>query len=266
LVTINQGDIFKFISKPWDLENEFKFILREALDYHEFQMQRKHEADKLRKKNETFQNIIKSYDDKVDGIREDLTSVKDMFNKTTKEIIVLIDKEPLRSDGTLEVVKTMLALNEYYLSIMPVVESRSKIDTFLEKLKASVRAAKPLMRLDVGISNAVLGPQKGAFRLVEATLFLLIDQFIEYDFRTGLKIVADVKKENMTKIVDEQEVAYEQAILQVVMEIKGVAIRYKNVFALVVDLMNVLLRVHGISLEFGVLEDRTVVQLKMPLL
>ncbi len=36
LTAINQGEIYKFITKPWKLEEEFKPSVREAVEYYEF--------------------------------------------------------------------------------------------------------------------------------------------------------------------------------------------------------------------------------------
>ena len=40
LTAINQGEIFKYITKPWKLEEEFKPAVREALEYAIFKNQR----------------------------------------------------------------------------------------------------------------------------------------------------------------------------------------------------------------------------------
>ncbi len=40
LTAINQGEIFRFITKPWKLEEEFKPAVREAVEYYSFQSQR----------------------------------------------------------------------------------------------------------------------------------------------------------------------------------------------------------------------------------
>jgi len=41
LTAINQGEIFKYITKPWKLDEEFIPAVREAIDYYAFQSQRK---------------------------------------------------------------------------------------------------------------------------------------------------------------------------------------------------------------------------------
>ena len=40
LTAINQGEIFKFITKPWQLEEEFKPAIQEAVEYYNFRNQR----------------------------------------------------------------------------------------------------------------------------------------------------------------------------------------------------------------------------------
>jgi len=38
LTAINQGEIFKFITKPWKMEGEFKSIIRQAVDHYNSQI------------------------------------------------------------------------------------------------------------------------------------------------------------------------------------------------------------------------------------
>jgi DNA-binding NtrC family response regulator len=37
LTAINQGEIFRFITKPWKMEDEFKCALKQAVEYHRVQ-------------------------------------------------------------------------------------------------------------------------------------------------------------------------------------------------------------------------------------
>jgi len=40
LTAINQGEIFRFITKPWKLEEDFKPSIREAIDYYNLRSER----------------------------------------------------------------------------------------------------------------------------------------------------------------------------------------------------------------------------------
>lgn len=52
LMAINQGEIFKFITKPWKLEEEFKSVLKQAVDYYNLHA----EHDKFEAELEKFKS------------------------------------------------------------------------------------------------------------------------------------------------------------------------------------------------------------------
>jgi two-component system response regulator HupR/HoxA len=45
LTAINQGEIFKFITKPWRMEKDFKSVIRQAVDYYNSQTERHEQAE-----------------------------------------------------------------------------------------------------------------------------------------------------------------------------------------------------------------------------
>lgn len=47
LTAINQGEIFKFITKPWRLEEEFKGIIKQAVEYYNLRADRDRLAAEL---------------------------------------------------------------------------------------------------------------------------------------------------------------------------------------------------------------------------
>ncbi|MFC1763081.1 response regulator [Planctomycetota bacterium] len=52
LTAINQGEIFKFITKPWKLEEEFKSIVEQAIEYYNLRAERDQLAAELAKYKE----------------------------------------------------------------------------------------------------------------------------------------------------------------------------------------------------------------------
>jgi DNA-binding NtrC family response regulator len=53
LTAINQGEIFKFITKPWRLEEEFKSVLQQAVDYYNLRNERDELLKELAKHQES---------------------------------------------------------------------------------------------------------------------------------------------------------------------------------------------------------------------
>lgn len=64
LTTINQVDIFKFITKPWGLE-EFSVVIKKSLDYYILQEQNDKYKIILEAKNQAYQNILKRIDEVI---------------------------------------------------------------------------------------------------------------------------------------------------------------------------------------------------------
>jgi DNA-binding NtrC family response regulator len=40
LTAINQGEIFRFITKPWKMESDFKAVIKQAIEYYDMQAER----------------------------------------------------------------------------------------------------------------------------------------------------------------------------------------------------------------------------------
>ncbi len=75
LATINQVDIYKFITKPWDLENEFKKVINDALNYYNVKFENEMLRKSVSKKNELYQKLLKSNDEKLRSIKRDFDEV-----------------------------------------------------------------------------------------------------------------------------------------------------------------------------------------------
>jgi YesN/AraC family two-component response regulator len=76
LTTINQADIFKFITKPWRGEDEFKEVIIQAIEFYNMQKEYRNKFQSMEKKNEVFQNLYKTILDKYSNIIKDLDIMK----------------------------------------------------------------------------------------------------------------------------------------------------------------------------------------------
>ncbi|HYE09006.1 MAG TPA: response regulator, partial [Patescibacteria group bacterium] len=76
LATINQGDIFKFIPKPWNLEEEFKPAINEGVKYYNLKKETEQLSSELIKRNELYQNILKSTNAKFAALQNEMELMK----------------------------------------------------------------------------------------------------------------------------------------------------------------------------------------------
>ena len=78
LTTINQADVFKFITKPWKLEEEFKIVLNQAIEFYRLQDERNELEEALNKKNVAYQNILKNMEDVLKEAKKNAEGVRQL--------------------------------------------------------------------------------------------------------------------------------------------------------------------------------------------
>ena len=62
IATINQIDIFRFLTKPWKID-ELIAVIRKALDLYIMQEENAHYKEKLESQNRTYQMLLRKFND-----------------------------------------------------------------------------------------------------------------------------------------------------------------------------------------------------------
>ncbi|NLP41580.1 MAG: response regulator [Veillonellaceae bacterium] len=65
LAAINQADIFKFITKPWDMEEDLLGAVRQAVDYYNLYKERDRLKETLQHRNVTYQKVLRDMEVKL---------------------------------------------------------------------------------------------------------------------------------------------------------------------------------------------------------
>lgn len=91
LATINQVDIFKFITKPWKLEEEFKVVIDQALEYYNLRMESENLKKALESRNVAYQNMIKNIEDKIAAAKYESNIIKDTSKAIFEHLFKSID-------------------------------------------------------------------------------------------------------------------------------------------------------------------------------
>ena len=192
LVTINQADIFRFITKPWRMESEFKSVIISALDYYILQEENEKTKKALEKKTFAYQNMLKQMEDKLELERkrgklpqviarqffqfnaeetkrtfDEMTGLTEAYKKIIiiqEEIYALIYSSPLVPREIIEeelVLDIMKQIKKY----MPIFGFENRIECF----SAEKRDSLPISLL---LSSFLLilwrlHPNKGCMYIVE---------------------------------------------------------------------------------------------------
>ena len=136
LATVNQGDIFQFISKPWQMEEELLVSVRQAVDRYNLEEERDSLQEGLAQKNQAYLHIFHAMEQKLINEKRDLVSLKHinhwMFSFWKQHLAMC----SMPSDGKIETAHGHVDLIEeillMYMDILPTVfEGRSIKQTII---------------------------------------------------------------------------------------------------------------------------------------
>ncbi|SHJ48381.1 response regulator [Paramaledivibacter caminithermalis] len=179
IATINHIDIFKFILKPWKLEDELKVAINEAIKTYNLKYESARLKEELRKKNELYQSILKSTGEKFDIIKNDFKNVRkinDFTNNYIKQIVKKMDGSEAHRIYLLKEINLLEEITRAFLNIFP-----SKfIDFDIEKLRKELDEYIVTLRGDKNIEIQISEGSNLSYYGNYNLIFLVIKTFIKY--------------------------------------------------------------------------------------
>jgi len=140
LVTINQGEIFKFVTKPWTTEQELLPVIKQSVDYYNLQIERETLRENLAKRNLAYQNVFRTIEQKKVQEKEELHNLYKisglLFSFWRKNLGLLAAGPIKNASSTNEVVDIVEEIYLTYLSQLPtVVDSRTSSNLMNDIIK-----------------------------------------------------------------------------------------------------------------------------------
>jgi two-component system response regulator HupR/HoxA len=125
LATINQGEIFKFITKPWTTEEDFLPVIKQAIEYYNLQLERDHLRESLAQRNLAYQNIFRVMEQKQAQEKEELHNLHKIngwiFSHWRKNIRSVVDDSMEHVTELDEFIDVVEEIYLTYLSQLPTV-------------------------------------------------------------------------------------------------------------------------------------------------
>ncbi len=161
LATVNQVDIYKFITKPWDLENEFKQVIRDSIDYYNVKFENELLRKSVSKKNELYQKLLKSNDEKLMNIKQDFREIfrmqKDM-QFYMNELCIKHSQGKLEDTEFIDVSKQVSELFGLMESHFPSEYCDIKVGDLIEDVNRIVfNLQHPDVKYEAGVSAKYVG-------------------------------------------------------------------------------------------------------------
>lgn len=76
LATVNEGDIHKFITKPWRMDEDLLIPVRSAIEYYNLKKEKEALKQALEQRNVAYQKVLRSMEDKMTAFRQDIDLIK----------------------------------------------------------------------------------------------------------------------------------------------------------------------------------------------
>ncbi|WHH59015.1 response regulator [Petroclostridium sp. X23] len=139
LVTLNQADIFKFITKPWKLEEEFKLVINQSIEYYNLQMDSVKLRNALEVRNASYQNILKIMEERLSESKKDFENIKSLYkfslNKIDEEIRGVNNIDPY----ILKMREMLKATEKFYIGYLDTLPSEL-VDFDIRKVSSELES------------------------------------------------------------------------------------------------------------------------------
>ncbi len=185
LTTINQVDIFKFITKPWKLEDEFIVAIHKALDYYILQEENENNKKALQNKNQAYINILKSVEDTIASARKSC----DILGECGRQLFWFSRHSSGQSKEINDIVLDLqVKIFDLFDQAVKGEEKETSSETLFNDVKLGIEAYMPIAKMDVkpGYAQKIKIYHKIALAILLSCAFLLEDIYKQ----NGLYLVA----------------------------------------------------------------------------
>ena len=139
LVTINQGEIFQFIPKPWQVKEELLVPIHRAIERHNLENERRNLQASLAKKNQVYQKILLEMEQKNAAEKKDLLNLKRLsrwifaFWKRQNGVLAADKNDTHRAviDRYVELIEEIQLM---YIAILPAVSESRTIGESIKRI------------------------------------------------------------------------------------------------------------------------------------
>lgn len=182
LATINSVDIFRFVTKPWDLKEELIGIIQKAVDYHQLQEVNEQLMLDLQKRNEAYQQILATLNIKMSSVKRHSS----IMGKLGHEMLAAANNNHSLDESKDAVPQAIqVSIFDALLKTTILDEVRMEATTMFEEVAEKLKGLKVAMALPV--------------RQVKSEAVVNTDLLATY-FRIGLLVMRDETKNNAFQI------------------------------------------------------------------
>jgi len=137
LATVNQVNIFRFITKPWETDLDLKQSIREGIKIYNFESENQALKLSLEKKNALYQKLLVAYDEKLMLSKNDFANIFEFQTKINQYLMNLY-AQYYKKEIDYEVFSELILLynetNKMLKSYFPVAPRKMTLEEFEKDL------------------------------------------------------------------------------------------------------------------------------------
>jgi len=206
IATINQVNIFKFITKPWDMKSEFKGIVREAISYYNTSKKNDAMVNSLEQKNALYKKLLTVGTQRMYLMEEDFQQVNQLMNAYFKYFLEYAQlPEGSSSLEAMSLMETGYSLLGKYLDILPTAERTFSYKEFTDDMgrifgsmdNRSVEAYKNVFESNESYEHHY----KGKFDNLKLLIEVIFEQYIDDGKRHLARIITSLEEDGIQLII-----------------------------------------------------------------
>ncbi|KXG43849.1 response regulator [Tepidibacillus decaturensis] len=202
LAAINQGEIFKFITKPWNLDDEFIPVIQEAIENYNMMKEKELLRKDLERKNDSYRRIIETTKNKYDLFQENMLKVGEMATyifRNIKEIALKDTGEKNKMVRALDIYKDLYL---GYVKTLPSTYEVFDINQLTHDLDQFIFSESRTKHLQTTIKGNANLSLRGNYKLLIFILFSFYKYVIEYQNTDELPVTLTIEESPQTIKLD----------------------------------------------------------------
>lgn len=192
LVTLNQADIFRYVTKPWKLEEEFIYVIRQSIDYYNLHRESNELKKALESRNVSYQNILKDMDEKISEGKKDIENLKSLWEQTFQNvqdvILKTIENSP-SSERTEKILKLARQIYTGYLATIPAELVNFDLKKVVSDFEGGMKGINPKNKIMISSDHAKIQDFHDNYKLLAFILSSLGSMSLEKNQAVIIKVV-----------------------------------------------------------------------------
>jgi two-component system response regulator HupR/HoxA len=180
LTTVNQGDIFRFIAKPWNKEDDLLPVLWQAMEYYNLRQDKKRLELSLHERNSAYKKMLRTMEKQFSSQKGDTMNIKNLLltvmNFLESEIVSADNKIEGMSSPNLLQIQVLKEITADYLNTIPTTLEEFSLEDIIQHLHKHLADQNGIMqcKLEMTAKNVKCCGNYKLLAMILLSIFKLI--------------------------------------------------------------------------------------------